>query len=217
MIGRTAPDACRLKQERVGLMRRWVAGVVTILGIALAPVAMADRPAEQIVRESCKKCHGFNGLSSEPEFPKLAGQNVDYLTRQMANFMTGVRSSTRMKRKVEGLTGGEMRALAEYFSAREMVPERGGRQDLIEAGRRIYYSGRPADGVTACTTCHGPQGRGAMYLPRLAGQHAQYLRSQLKAFREHSRSSQNMVMHTVVETITDADIEAVAEFLSVME
>lgn len=198
-------------------MRGWLAGILALLGLAWTANAVADRPAEQIVRETCKKCHGLTGLSSEPEFPKLAGQNVDYLTRQMANFKTGVRTSTRMKRKVEDLSGDEMRALSEYFSAQPMVPERGGRPELIDAGRRIYYSGRPADGITACTTCHGPQGRGAMYLPRLAGQHAQYLRSQLKAFREHSRASPNMVMHTVVETITDADIEAVAEFLSVME
>lgn len=191
--------------------------VAAALGLVVSLPAAADRPAEQIVREACKKCHGFTGLSSEPEFPKLAGQNVDYLTRQMANFKTGVRTSKRMQRKVEDLTGGEMRALAEYFSAQEMIPERAGRAPLIEAGRRIYYTGKPADGVAACVTCHGPDGRGAMYLPRLAGQHAQYLRSQLIAFREHSRSSPNMVMHTVVETISDADIEAVAEFLSVME
>lgn len=56
-----------------------------------------------------------------------------------------------------------------------------------------------------------------MYLPRLAGQHAQYLASQLRAFREHSRTSPNMVMHTVVENIADSEIEAVARFLSVME
>lgn len=196
----------------------WRVGVAAALcAVAMTTQAAADRPAEQLVRERCQKCHGVTGLSSEPEFPKLAGQDVDYLTRQMANFKTGVRHSTRMKRRVEDLTGGEMRALAEYFSAQPLVPARGGRAALVEVGRRLYYSGKPADGITACTTCHGPQGRGAMYLPRLAGQHAQYLRAQLRAFREHSRSSPNMVMHTVVENIADADIDAVAEFLSVME
>ncbi|NMG45156.1 c-type cytochrome [Aromatoleum toluvorans] len=189
---------------------------VLVLG-CVAPAIATDRPAEQLVRERCRKCHGTNGLSGEAEFPKLAGQNVDYLTRQMANFKTGVRTSKRMRTRVNDLSGGEMRALAEYFSEKPMVPETGGDPVQVDLGRHIYFSGIPAKGVTACTTCHGPQGRGAMYLPRLAGQHAQYLASQLRAFRDHSRSSPNMVMHTVVENIADPEIESVALFLSVME
>ncbi|NMG76383.1 c-type cytochrome [Aromatoleum diolicum] len=193
--------------------------MVVALMLAAVPVAEAavDRPVEQLVRERCRKCHGLNGLSSEPEFPKLAGQDPDYLTRQMANFKTGVRKSARMKQRVADLSGGEMRALAEYFSEKSLVPERTADPALVEIGRRIYFSGQPTQGVTACTTCHGPAGRGAIYLPRLAGQHAEYLAAQLRAFRSHSRTSPNMVMHTVVENITDPEIEAVAQFLSVME
>jgi len=195
--------------------------VCMVMALMLAGLSVAhaveDRPAEQLVRERCRKCHGLNGLSSEPEFPKLAGQDADYLTRQMANFKTGVRKSTRMKQRVADLTGGEMRALAEYFSKKSLVPESTADPAQVEIGRRIYFSGQPAHGVTACTTCHGPAGRGAIYLPRLAGQHAEYLAAQLRAFRDHSRTSPNMVMHTVVENITDPEIEAVAQFLSVME
>lgn len=195
--------------------------VCMVMALMLAGLSVAhaveDRPAEQLVRERCRKCHGLNGLSSEPEFPKLAGQDPDYLTRQMANFKTGVRKSTRMKQRVADLTGGEMRALAVYFSKKPLVPERTADPAQVDTGRRIYFSGQPDKGVTACTTCHGPAGRGAIYLPRLAGQHAEYLAAQLRAFRSHSRSSPNMVMHTVVENIGDPEIEAVAQFLSVME
>ncbi|HJV26708.1 MAG TPA: c-type cytochrome [Aromatoleum sp.] len=196
-------------------------GYATLLMLALAAAASVqaaeDRPAEKLVRERCQKCHGFDGESSEPEFPKLAGQNVDYMTRQMANFKTGLRKSTRMKEKVEDLSGGEMRALAEYFSTKTLVPERSAKTELVDAGRRLYFSGHFEHGVTACTTCHGPLGRGAIYLPRLAGQNVKYLVGQLHAFRDYSRTSPNMVMHTVVENISDAEIDAVAEFLSIME
>ena len=193
--------------------------VLLVLALSVASLVQAadDRPTERLVRERCQKCHGLHGESTEPEFPKLAGQNADYMTRQMANFKTGVRKSTRMKEKVEDLTGGEMRALAEYFSAQSLVPERGGRAQLVEVGRRLYFTGHFDRGITACTTCHGPSGRGALYLPRVAGQNPQYLATQLRAFRDHSRTSPNMVMHTVVENISDGEIDAVAEFLSVME
>lgn len=197
-------------------IRVCVAMALMLAGMPVVEAAV-DRPAEQLVRERCRKCHGLNGLSSEPEFPKLAGQDPDYLTRQMANFKTGVRKSTRMKRRVADLTGGEMRALAEYFSKKTLVPQSAADPAQVAIGRRIYFSGQPDKGVTACTTCHGPAGRGAIYLPRLAGQHAEYLATQLRAFRDHSRSSPNMVMHTVVENIGDPEIEAVAQFLSVME
>jgi len=195
----------------------WKLAAALVLGAVLIGEASADRTAGEIVRQRCQKCHGLEGRSSDPEFPKLAGQNADYLTRQLANFKTGVRTSKRMKERVADLTGGEMRALALYFSEQELGPGAAADTAAVERGRRIYFSGNSANGVTACTTCHGPQGRGAIYLPRLAGQHAKYLAAQLRAFRDQSRSSPNMVMHTVVENLSEPEIEAVAQFLSTME
>src|SRR5574337_1205419 len=98
--------------EREGIMHARMCAIAILVLAGSATTAAADRPAEQIVRERCHRCHGLNGLSSKPEFPKLAGQDVDYLTRQMANFKTGVRHSERMQQRVADLTGGEMRALA---------------------------------------------------------------------------------------------------------
>lgn len=177
-------------------------------------VEAADRAPEQIVAERCRNCHGPEGRSGDPDFPKLAGQNADYLTRQLANFKTGVRTSEPMQQEVARLTGGEMRALALYFSAKDIGPEPVVDRAQVEIGRRLYFSGDPKDGVTACITCHGPEGRGAMYLPRLAGQHAKYLVAQLHAFRDQSRVAPDMVMHTVIENVSDAGIVAVAQFLS---
>lgn len=195
----------------------WKLVVSMLIGLVISGTALAERSAETLVRESCMKCHGPTGQSSDPTFPKLAGQNVDYLTRQMANFKTGVRTGKRMKKQMATVTSAEMVALAQYFSQQELTPAPASDPELTEIGRRIYFTGNPEHKVTACVTCHGPQGRGAMYLPRLAGQHARYLKRQLHAFRDHSRSSPNMVMHTVIETISDEDIDAVAQFLSTME
>lgn len=187
-----------------------------LVAVLSAGVAAADRAPEQIVGERCRNCHGPEGRSSDPAFPKLAGQNADYLTRQLANFKTGVRTSEPMQQEVAALTGGEMRALALYFSANEIGPEHIADRARAEAGRKLYFSGNPASGVTACITCHGPEGRGAMYLPRLAGQHARYLDAQLHAFRDQSRAASNPVMHSVIRNLTDGEIVAVSEFLSGM-
>lgn len=180
-------------------------------------VAAADRAPEQIVAERCRNCHGPEGRSGNPDFPKLAGQNADYLTRQLANFKTGVRTSEPMQQEVARLTGGEMRALALYFSTNEIDPEPVADRAQAEIGRTLYFSGDPATGVTACITCHGPEGRGAMYLPRLAGQHAKYLVAQLHAFRNQSRVAPDMVMHTVIQNVSDVGIVAVSQFLSGMK
>lgn len=182
-----------------------------------AGVAAADRAPEQIVAERCRNCHGPEGRSSNPDFPKLAGQNADYLTRQLANFKTGVRTSELMQQEVARLTGGEMRALALYFSAKEIEPEPIADRARAEAGRKLYFSGDAENGVTACVSCHGPEGRGAMYLPRIAGQHARYLVAQLHAFRNQSRVAPDMVMHSVIQNVSDAGIDAVAQFLSGMK
>ena len=195
----------------------WNLAASLVLGMALAGGASAQRSAELLVLERCHECHGTKGQSSDPGFPKLAGQNADYMTRQLANFKTGVRTSKKMKKQVADLTGAEMRALALYFSKQELIPDVAFDPALADIGRRLYYNGNPDSGVTACVTCHGPQGRGGMFLPRIAGQHAKYLEAQLHAFLDHSRSSQNMVMHSVIETITEAEIVAVAQFLSGME
>ncbi|WP_332672756.1 c-type cytochrome [Aromatoleum sp.] len=180
-------------------------------------VAAADRAPEQIVAERCRNCHGPEGRSSNPDFPKLAGQNADYLTRQLANFKTGVRTSEPMQQEVARLTGGEMRALALYFSAKEIDPEPVADRAQAQIGKRLYFSGDPENSVAACITCHGPGGRGAIYLPRLAGQHAKYLVAQLHAFRNQSRVAPDMVMHTVIQNVTDAEIAAIAQFLSGMK
>ena len=148
----------------------------------------------------------------------MPAQEVELiLTRQLANFKTGVRTSKEMQKEVRNLTGGEMRALALYFSTKELIPDVAFDPALAKIGRELYFNGNPDTGVTACVTCHGPQGRGALYLPRLAGQHARYIRKQIHAFLDQSRSSPDMAMHKVVESMSEAEIEAAAQYLSGLE
>ena len=171
----------------------------------------------ELVTTRCSTCHGAMGQSSNADFPKLAGQNADYLVRQMFNFQTRTRKSTEMEKEMAGLTGNDIEELANYFSRQQLVPAR--RQDsvLSEAGRAFYMTGSPERGISACAVCHGDAGRGARLLPRVAGQHARYLAIQMRRFAEQSRTTDQMLMHSVASKMTENEIWAVSYFLSGMD
>ena len=115
------------------------------------------------------------------------------------------------------LTGPEVEALARYFSEQKVIPDIAFDPALADIGRYLYLNGNPHSGVTACATCHGPQAHGALFLPRLAGQHASYVERRMREFIAHARGSSEMVMHSVVDAISEAEIVAVAQYLSGLE
>jgi cytochrome c553 len=188
--------------------------LATACGAGAAPPA-SDRIGE-LVNTRCSTCHGPTGQSSNADFPKLAGQNADYLVRQMFNFQTRARKSTEMEKEMAGLSGNDIEELANYFSRQQLVP--GKRQDtaLSEAGRMFYMTGSPERGISACAVCHGDTARGARLLPRVAGQHARYLAIQLRRFAEQSRTTDQMLMHSVASKMTEDEIWAVSYFLAGM-
>jgi cytochrome c553 len=168
----------------------------------------------ELVRTRCSTCHGPSGQSSDADFPKLAGQNADYLVRQMFNFQTRLRKSTEMEKEMAGLTGNDIEGLADYFSRQQLVPGKRQDQALSEAGRKFYMEGSPERGISACAVCHGESARGARMLPRVAGQHARYLAVQLRRFAEQSRTTDQLMMHTVASKMTEDEIWAVSYYLS---
>lgn len=191
-----------------------------LLGMWASPAVSAtgdDPQTLEIVERRCQFCHGRTGLSATTQFPKLAGQNVEYLTKQMFNFQSGARRSVVMGEQIAGLSGNEIEALAEYFSRQRMIPEKTGGGNQLARGRNLFFSGNPKTGVAACVGCHGERARGGQMLPRLAGQHAAYIERQLEAFIDRSRSNDRHKMHLVARNLTTAEIRAVAYFLSGLE
>lgn len=191
-------------------------GWLAMAGLAGAAVPEEER-AREIVAQRCYSCHGLTGLPTTTQFPKLAGQNVEYLVKQMFNFQTRARRSAVMEDQMAGLTGNEIEALARYFSRQTSVPDAAPDQRLAARGRKLFFEGNPAHGVSACVSCHGPQARGAQMLPRLAGQHATYLERQLQAFIERARTNDHNRMHMVARGLSPEDVRAVAYFISGMD
>jgi cytochrome c553 len=183
--------------------------------LGAAPVAAADlKRAEEIVQGKCFICHGAEGESSSPVFPRLAGQNAQYTARQLADYKSGRRKSSAMQPMVEDLSPADFAALGHYFETRSVHFHAVDDAELAQMGRYIYLRGNPFSGVPACSSCHGAGGQGTANLPRLAGQHAQYTERQLKAFNQRERTNDNAVMHTVAVKLTELELKAVASYIS---
>jgi cytochrome c553 len=184
--------------------------------IALAGAAHADEAAraQEIVQGQCFICHGAEGESSTPIFPRLAGQHANYVERQLADFKSGRRQSAVMTPMVKDLSEADMKALGRWFESRPVQGHEVSDPSLVAQGRGIYERGLPAQGVPACRKCHGAQGEGTEELPRLAGQHATYLENQLRAFSKRERTNDNAVMQTIAARIGDADLRAVSSYMS---
>jgi len=185
------------------------------LALAQGPAGAADLArAEEIVTGQCFICHGERGESSSPVFPRLAGQHAAYVARQLADYKSGRRKSTTMQPMVEELKADDFGALGAYFEKQPTSAHAVADPELAQVGRYIYLRGNADSGVPACASCHGETGQGTDTLPRLAGQHARYIETQLKLFDKRERTNDNTVMHTVASRLTSLETRAVAAYVS---
>lgn len=191
------------------------AGVVVACWLAGSVWAQADEArAKKIVSGVCFMCHGEEGESSSEIFPKLAGQHWEYIAKQLENFKTGKRKSTAMADMVAKLTPEEMVALGKLYEKKSVPQEAPKDPELAAVGKYVFYSGNKFSGVPACASCHGKDALGTSALPRLAGQYADYIETQLRLFGQRERTNDNAVMHAIVVKMTPLEMFAVAQYLS---
>ncbi len=193
-----------------------LAALLVLPARASAPAAELQR-AEELVQGRCSMCHGGDGESSTPAFPRLAGQHAAYITRQLADYQSGRRKNAAMQTVVEDLTPADLGALGRWFESRPSHAHAVANPGLAEAGRQVYEQGHAPAGLVACASCHGPAAQGTATLPRLAGQHAQYIERQLRAFHRRERTNDNAVMHAVASRLDEQQIRAVASYLSALK
>jgi len=166
----------------------------------------------------CAACHGADGNSTTSIWPKLAGQHASYIANQTKMIRDGQRSVPEMLGIVAGLSDANIDSVAEYFANQKIKPGVAD-EELVALGKSIYQSGLPDQGVVACQACHGPVGKGnpAAQYPALAGQHADYVVSRLKRYRDGKVNGDNdpysKQMKLIAEDLDDHEIEAVASYL----
>jgi cytochrome c553 len=217
----THHDGSRGRRTRRAIRAPLLLGAAALLALGGA-AARADEPdaaarahAQRIAITVCGTCHGPDGNSMNPKYPRLAGQNANYLAAQLKAFRAQTRGDPDaigyMWGMASQLDDDTIQALAAYYSAQKAEPSASGASPAVTRGRQIYAQGVSAQGVPACASCHGPDAHGLQNFPRLAGQHGQYVLKQLASFQSNMRNV--AIMHGVAQNLNLGDMDAVAAFL----
>lgn len=165
----------------------------------------------------CQGCHGEVGLSVEDLIPNLAGQYADYIAKQLRNFQSGARTHQIMSAMATTISDTELVDIAAYYASQNKMHGNGGGNNPV--GKNLFLNGDAGRNIPPCMSCHGENGKGlapniATY-PVIGGQHKAYLRAQLQHWRSGERSnSPDGVMSKVAKSLTDAEIEALTDYLS---
>ena len=204
-------------------MNKLIVSLLLTLGITGVAVAAegplkGDATAGQAKAAVCGACHGPDGNSPAPNFPKLAGQGERYLTKQMQDIKSGKRTVLEMTGLLTNLSDQDLADIAAYFASQKGSV---GAADpkLVARGEKLFRGGDLEKGLPACTGCHSPNGAGiaAAGFPHLSGQHATYIAKQLTDFRKEEAGRANdgdtAIMRTIARKLSDEDIAAVSSYI----
>ncbi len=189
---------------------------MTVISTGVSAAAEGNAKAGKAKSGVCAGCHGADGNSANPTWPKLAGQHASYIAKQLADFKGKKRSDPLMSSQATGLSEQDIADLSAYF-AKQTGSQGAADEKLASAGAKLYRGGNKKKGIAACIACHGPTGAGnpAAKFPGLSGQHAPYVEKAMKDFRSGARSNDmNSMMRNIAEKMSDKEIKAVASYIS---
>ncbi len=211
------------------MMRTLLIAAVISLGI-YGPCALAagDAAAGKTKAAPCGACHGPDGNSAAPTFPKLAGQNERYLIKQLLDIKPdasgkSARSVPAMAGQLDNFSDQDIADVAAYFSSQKVGVNQA-KKDLAVRGEQLFRAGIREKGVPACAACHAPDGagNGPAGFPHLGGQHADYIATELKGYRAGADGDANgrnndgdsKIMRSIAAHLSDAEIAALASYIS---
>jgi cytochrome c553 len=214
-------------------MKKSFAALVTVFSMSSvnAGVVMpqGDVAAGQAMSAQCAACHGADGNSAAPNFPKLAGQNAKYIYKQLMDMKSGRRVNPMMVGLVADKTEQDFANLAVFYAQQKSGVNLAD-PALVGKGEKLFRGGNPQTGVAPCAGCHGPAGKGNSLaaFPKLGGQHADYVKVQLTAFRaagrddntdqkrnnDSAKAGELGIMQMVAAKLSDKEIDALASYIS---
>jgi len=191
---------------------RTLGGIPLSLSILVSVAAFAA-DTQETAKTVCAACHGVDGNSTDPQYPKLAGMDQEYLMRQLRAFASGKRREETMSAIVAGIDPNDFSALASYYGKMKPSPGKVNDPQLAAKGKVLYDDGNTDSGVPACAGCHQPHGKGNARFPRLAGQHQAYTLKQLADYKSGRRAT-DPLMTTVGMRLTLDEAKALAEYIA---
>jgi len=190
-------------------------------GKAKADFSQAELKAKT---DYCKTCHGLSGQGFRGSFPmpRLAGQQPEYLENQLQAFIDRRRTNPVMFNVAHVLSPPMLKALAEHFRDLNPKPLGGAPRENVAEGKKIYEEGIPKTEVPPCASCHGEEAKGADAFPRLAGQLNDYIFRKLTNWdkergQDKANPDQSAIMGPIAHNLTEAQVKAVAAYLSYLE
>lgn len=177
-------------------------------------LAEGDAEAGQSKAATCAACHGPDGNSPTPMYPKIAGQHAGYLVDQLKAYKSGARDDAVMRGMVAPLSEQDMKDIAAFYANQEIQPGIAD-ESLVPAGEALYQGGNKETNIPACIACHGPSGHGipSSGYPAIGGQHADYTRLQLEMYASGRRPDPTGVMSSIARRLSEADIRAVSSYV----
>ena len=204
-------------------MNSMIKGAVCLSALTFAltaanAMAVGDPVAGKDKSGLCQGCHGEDGNSAVPSFPKLAGQYAGYIRKQVVEFQKRLRRDDTMEGMADTVTERQdLEDIAAYFASQKVM--RADSSTSSALGKSVYIDGNPATNLYGCINCHGDRGKGKSptnsVFPIIGGQHKDYLVKQLNDFRSGTRSNDPAgMMADIAKKMTDAEIDAVSEYLA---
>lgn len=162
----------------------------------------------------CSACHTADGSRGAANYPILQGQHPEYLSKQLLEFKSGKRKNAVMSGMAAPLSDADIRNLSAFYASKKAKDGFAKNKDTVALGEKIYRGGIAKKSVPACASCHGPNGSGipAQY-PRLSGQHADYIKAQMTAFRQGERDNAPM-MASISAILSDKEIDALSDYIA---
>jgi cytochrome c553 len=190
--------------------------LLIILAASLVTIGAGNADSGKDKVATCAACHGQDGNSMVGLWPSLAGQNVNYLVRQLQHIKSGKRSIIEMTGLLDNFSTEDLEDIAAFYASQSNTIGQVS-ADKLELGRKLYYAGSLDKGIPACTACHSPKGKGnapAGY-PLLSGQQPEYISKALKNYRsgERDNDESSQMMMAIAYKLDDVEIDALSSFI----
>ena len=206
------------------MKKSWsIAGCTLGMGFLTAVLAMPAQAASggspakgQAKAAACAGCHGADGNGgADPVWPRLAGQDADYIAKQLADFKSGARRDPIMAGMAAPLSAQDMKDIGAHYAS--LKPKAGAAKsvELAKLGEKLYRGGNAKTGVSACMSCHGPSGHGIPpRYPRVSAQSAAYIEKQMLAFKSGARANDGDIMTRIAFRMSEHEIRSVADYMA---